>query len=427
MATSQFNWTGTPTVGHSSIENDLVIDSAPLDEPLYWASQYYFQTPSGQSPSGVAYMGLQTTGSRVDGSNGKTALFSVFGAAIQATTGACSVEPGGGFDGYQGLGGTSCRVPYSWSAGTSYRFKIVRGATERENTWWIGTVNGQEIGRIKVASSWGGIKNVSMMWTEYFGNQPAECKGYPYARARFSNPIADGRMISVQPGSSTKCSNAKVTITSNGITQEVGIPPLPAPPGPKDCKADGTCPRCTIDVTKSGATWTAKWSSANLGTAKNSWDATLTNRATSNVTNNVGINGTRTVSPLAGVDNVYVINIYDGWTMTNVSCVATAKPAASTPPPPPPPPPPAAYCNISVAKNSSGTWIGTWRTYNLGAALYGWDATLTNSATGNTTNNVGINSTRTLSPRKGYSNTYTLKIYDGWAVTSTQCSTTIKG
>ena len=431
LTTSQFNWSGTPVAGHSSIENDLVIDSAPLNEPLYWASQYYFQTPSGQSPSGVAYMGLQTTGSRVDGSNGKTAVFSVFGAAIQATAGACSVEQGTNFDGYQGLSGTSCRVPYDWSAGTSYRFKIVRGATEGQNTWWIGTVNGREIGSIKVASSWGGMKGVSLMWTEYFGNQPAECKGYPYARARFSNPIADGRMINAQPGSSLKCSNAKVAITPSGITQEVGIPPLPPPPNVKDCKSDGTCPRCSIAVTgNSRGTWTATWSSSNLGTAKYGWGATLKNSATGTAaTTGLPVNGSRVVSPLAGVYNTYTLNIYDGWAISNVSCTITVRPGgATTPPPPAPPPPPAAaYCKISVAKNSSGTWIGSWSTYNLGAAQYGWDATLTNSATGNTTNNVGINSTRTLAPRVGYNNTYTLRIYDGWAVTSTQCSTTIKG
>lgn len=89
-------------------------------------------------------------------------------------------------------------------------------------------------------------------------------------------------------------------------------------------------------------------------------------------------------------------------------------------------PPKVPSCSIQVAKSGS-TWTAKWSTINLGTAKYGWDATLSNSATGNTTNNVGVNGTRVVSPRVGYNNTYTLKIYDGWAVTSTQCSATVPG
>jgi hypothetical protein len=432
QASTGWSWSASSGAGHGTIEHDLVIDSVAPEVKYFWSHQASFQNaPAG---AGVFYFGLQNNGNRVNGSWGKTAVFSVFGAGIEGTPGSCMVQQSGFDEGYYQGPGTSCRVPYDWSGNTSYRLKVTRGTTVGANTWWIGIVNGTEIGRFKVPSSWGGIRNSSSMWTEFHGTSTLPgCTDFPYSRVRFSKPIVDGSMVQSSPNNKiVECPNAKVTSTPSGITQEVGIPPLPPPPNVKDCKSDGTCPRCSIAVTgNSRGTWTATWSSSNLGTSKNGWGATLKNSATGAApTTDLPVNGSRTVVPLSGVYNTYTLNIYDGWAISNVSCAATIRPGGdTTPPPPAPPPPPAtAYCNISVTKNSSGTWIGSWRTYNIGAAQYGWGATLQNSGTGAApTTDLPVNGSRTLIPRKGYSNTYTLKIYDGWAATSTQCSTTVKG
>lgn len=113
------------------------------------------------------------------------------------------------------------------------------------------------------------------------------------------------------------------------------------------------------------------------------------------------------------------------WGVAKPVTPPNCKTNGTCPPPPPPPPPATAYCSINVTKSGS-SWVATWASLNLGTAKYGWDATLSNSATGNTTNNVGVNGSRVVVPRVGYNNTYTITIYDGWTATNTKCSATVR-
>lgn len=187
---------------------------------------------------------------------------------------------------------------------------------------------------------------------------------------------------------------------------------------------------CKIDYTKSGATYTLKWSSEGIDTSEADIPVKmhLKNVTTNNPeTVDLPLSGSRTVSPQVRVSNLYTLTLFEGEEAADppLSCSVTIPLGSSTIPTPPPSTTPA--CDIAVTKSGS-VWTARWSSTNLGTPKNGnWDATLTNSATGNTTNNVGVNGSRQVSPRVGYSNTYTLVLYDGWAATGIKCSDTIKG
>jgi hypothetical protein len=149
----------------------------------YWASLWRWNDDSGSSG---AYMGLQTGGHRTDGSEGETAIFSVWDAT--EADGNCG--PFGG----EGIG-VSCTVPFAFVAGRSYRYRLWRlEPGDDEGQWWgawiIDLTTGIEtrIGAILVPGAATGAIGQSN-FAEYFGPYTTK-DAVPRSVATFARPQA---------------------------------------------------------------------------------------------------------------------------------------------------------------------------------------------------------------------------------------------
>lgn len=224
-AYTNWNWPAT-TNGYTSMAHSLKIESNDPTTSYFWSHQYKIKNGDG------GYIGLQSNGRRVDGTRGKTAVFSIFSSGIAGTKGACSVEQAG-FDGYD-TSGTSCRIAYEWKTGVVYQLRVAQTSTDSTGKWWSAwvkdTSNGTEtfIAQIKVPMAWMGLDSWSVMWTEYFGPEKSTCAGIPYSRVRFYTPSV-GAFGSVKPTSKSNylsttsdCKTSKIVTTSDGVIQEMG-------------------------------------------------------------------------------------------------------------------------------------------------------------------------------------------------------------
>lgn len=96
----------------------------------YWAMQWALEPdPAGRDTG--AYMGLQTGGTRPDGSTGEIGIFSMW------TGDAGRPAPGGvcGAFGHEGSG-WSCRIPFTLVEGRWYRYRTWMLETDASGTWW---------------------------------------------------------------------------------------------------------------------------------------------------------------------------------------------------------------------------------------------------------------------------------------------------
>lgn len=222
---SNWFWSYTPAGGYYSLEHNVTINQADPAAKYFWSHQFKFFGGDG------GYMGLQSMGNRVaDGSQGKTAVFSIFSSGIEATPGNCVVEKAG-FDGYQNSG-SSCRIAYDWIQGRTYHLKTIISGSDSTGVWWTGSVTDNTtgvqttIGRIKVPTTWKGIGDVSVMWTEYFGPQVDNCATLPYSKVTFGTPVVNGNKKPAGQtnvlGTTSGCNNSKITNVSGGVVQEAG-------------------------------------------------------------------------------------------------------------------------------------------------------------------------------------------------------------
>ncbi|MDQ6796563.1 MAG: DUF3472 domain-containing protein [Actinomycetota bacterium] len=204
------------------------IDPGPR-ATYFWAHQFGMEGGEG------GYLGLQTRGNRVDGSLGKLAIFSLWDA-----TGAEAPPPrsgsrsgSGGVIPFSGEGtGWSARIPYLWTAGTSYRLRVARDDVTPEGTWWSASVvdvdTGDEshIGRLRGAPGWGGLRPWSVMWTEYYGPPLRQCSDLAPVSAIFGTPVADGSTTPVRTSSHIgegTCDTTRITGLAHGVRQEMGV------------------------------------------------------------------------------------------------------------------------------------------------------------------------------------------------------------
>jgi hypothetical protein len=256
---TNWNWS-PPAEGYNSLEHALTVEAVTTDAPYFWSHQYQFVGGDG------GYIGLQSHGSRVNGTVGKTAVFSIFSAGIEATPGACQVQQAS-FDGGTGAG-SSCRIPYEWVIGHTYQMRTARMGADATGTWWGGWVKDTSTGvetfiaQIKVPLAWKGIGAWSVMWTEYFGAQPSSCDLLPYSRVRFNQPTANGGTVVPTSTSdflstSSTCTNSKITDVTSGVIQEMGNAsyqaPAPTPPPPA---TDTQAPSVSIAQPQAGSTIT---------------------------------------------------------------------------------------------------------------------------------------------------------------------------
>ncbi len=175
---------------------------------------------------------MQTKGNRVDGSLGKLAIFSLWDAT---GAGPSSVR-------FSGEGtGWSARIPYIWSAGRSYRFRLAVDEVTPEGAWWMASVTdvdaGDEshIGRLRAAPGWGGLRPWSVMWTEYYGPPVRRCSDLAAVSAVFGTPTADGSTTPVRASSHIgdgTCDTTRITELDGGVRHEMGLPERePVDPG----------------------------------------------------------------------------------------------------------------------------------------------------------------------------------------------------
>ena len=237
----QSNWIWNPPAdGFTNLESSISIEQVTNGSPYFWANQFNFKGGDG------GYIGLQSGGSRVNGTYGKTAVFSIFSAGIYGTPSNCKVEQAG-FDGYAG-GGTSCRIPFEWQTGRKYSMRVLKTASDSQSTTWTGSIvdttsnTDTFIANIKVPKSWQGMGDWTSAWTEYFGTKPSSCDKIPYSKITFFRPTRTiqttaalgSKDVKTEPAvhinfynyyyQPVDCTNSKITNFNGGTVQEVGNP-----------------------------------------------------------------------------------------------------------------------------------------------------------------------------------------------------------
>lgn len=167
----------------------------------------YWTTPVNYG----GYMGLQTNGTRTDGSTGDTVIFSWWDKSTAtadrsvATQGSC-MRFGGEGD------GVSCRLAYPIVKGRTYRMRLERVL---DNEWAAfitdsATSTETKVGQIRIIDTT--TINQPMNFLEYFGVQQPTCNDVPASAVTFGSPLvtASGTSITASAGSSTSgaCSGA---------------------------------------------------------------------------------------------------------------------------------------------------------------------------------------------------------------------------
>lgn len=219
---TEWFWPDPPTVGgrrgYTSFRHTLVpeIDPGP-GATYFWAHQFRLEGGEG------GYLGLQTKGNRADGSLGKMAIFSLWDA-----TGA----EGSGVVPFSGEGeGWSARIPYPWSAGTTYALVVEAAEVTPEGAWWSASVTDldggeeREIGRLRAPPGWHALGPWSVMWTEYYGPPLRACDDLAPVRAAFGEPVADGEISPTRTHSHVgdgTCDTTRITPFDGGVRHEMG-------------------------------------------------------------------------------------------------------------------------------------------------------------------------------------------------------------
>jgi Domain of unknown function (DUF3472) len=233
MAYGNYNWTNAvPTFngvsGYKSSEISLKITQAPVSGSSYfWSSQFFLFEGDG------GYIGLQDNGNINGKVVGKMAIFS-FWNTLSASPGSegtiCQTFGGEGV-------GYSCRVPYNWEDGNTYRLRVYSNNIS-SNIWFgaiVDTKTGIEtiLGSITTPSTWKLLTPANAIFTEYFTNLE-NCAAVPIATAEFLSPSlkgVDDKLYEPSRVTSTYgnaiCNNAKATVEGNKIIMVTGENTVP--------------------------------------------------------------------------------------------------------------------------------------------------------------------------------------------------------
>jgi hypothetical protein len=198
-------------------------ETDPTPDGYFWSHQVAII--GGEA----AYAGLQTLGSEP---TGKIAIFSVWNAV--GAEGPVYAAPFGG----EGEG-WSVRIPFPWSIGTRYAFRIAHVRDDNrdsdDNGTWEARVDGVEIGRIFVPRHWRGLAGTSVMWTERYTGSLQRCADIRHAMATFGTPFgtpsgtpaADSRAVHPTAhrnhlGEPPGCPGSSVVDVDGGVRHEMG-------------------------------------------------------------------------------------------------------------------------------------------------------------------------------------------------------------
>jgi hypothetical protein len=194
------DWMGLDDVnGYEDITVDITIEiwegSKKTNDGYYYANYATFTNGAG------VYGGLQTNGFDGEKFIGKMALFSVW------NTYSGIAEPGGTGVKFGGEGtGYSVRIPFNWSVGTTYRFKmyIDRDASSGQRTWAasltdLSSGKTTRIGRIHVPASFGKIRR-PITFHERDRGDTTSCNRITASRVRFAQMTANRGSVKAQSG-----------------------------------------------------------------------------------------------------------------------------------------------------------------------------------------------------------------------------------
>ena len=183
----------------------------------YWSLNWAW-TNTSQSNGG--YMGLQTNGSRFDGSAGDTAIFSLWNA---------NGYRGSNCGSFSGEGsGLSCRLPYTiYGDGNSYRLRVWRLEADAQGQWWGAWIQDARrgdvhIGDLRVPAT-ANLIAYANDFSEYFGPKVG-CDQVPLSVVNWTYPTADAGADSTSFAQSLKasCTGGGATLTTiNGGTPVV--------------------------------------------------------------------------------------------------------------------------------------------------------------------------------------------------------------
>jgi hypothetical protein len=206
---TDWHWPAAPN-GYSSFDWQLTPHTDPSPDGYFWSHQFWLV--GGEA----GYVGLQTRGSEP---TGKIAIFSIWDA-VNAHGPAFVARFDGEGEGF------SVRIPWAWEVHRTYNLRVTATAAHR----WTAYVDDRLIGHIDVPSQWGGLRDVSIMWTERYAGAQSSCGDIAYAVARFGVPTADGG--SVVPNDHRNylsahvgCPGSLVTDVAGGVEHVVGGPP----------------------------------------------------------------------------------------------------------------------------------------------------------------------------------------------------------
>jgi len=207
------DWRWPPTLqGYARFDWTIVPETDPTPDGYFWSHQFGLVGGEG------GYVGLQTMGADPQG---KIAIFSIWEA--ESSSGPSVFGPFSG----EGCGQTA-RIPFPWRPGSAYRLSV---ATTGDGAWAAhaaGDASGEEqlIGRIRVPLAWGGLRDLSIMWTERYAGPMRSCSDLRLSSARFLTPAAnDGiRPLDHQNhlGNPPGCPGSEIVDLADGVRQVMG-------------------------------------------------------------------------------------------------------------------------------------------------------------------------------------------------------------
>ncbi|HMC51202.1 MAG TPA: hypothetical protein VKI64_00465 [Acidimicrobiales bacterium] len=177
---TQWQWPSAPD-GYRGFQWELSPGTDPSPDGYFWSHQFWIE--GGEA----GYAGLQTEGSEP---TGKIAIFSVWGA-VRAQGPSYAAAFGGEGSGF------SVRIPYEWRVGSTYRLSIAAAGAARwsARVTELGGDLDRPVGEIEVPSGWGGLRDVSVMWTERYSGPLSSCADIRRAETVFSVPVAEGGSV----------------------------------------------------------------------------------------------------------------------------------------------------------------------------------------------------------------------------------------
>jgi hypothetical protein len=182
--TTYTDW--TPTVsGPTSLDQRIQIVTDPgAKADRFFSTTFYFANVKDGG-----YMGLQTDANRPGMARGKIAIFSIWNSTSAVKGDATSFcLPFGG----EGIG-QSCRLPYEWVAGRTYRMHVGMvsanqwRASVRDETSAIETI----IGTIQTPAGAGALTGGVGNFVEYYGPSFPGCAALAKSVVAFQAPIHD--------------------------------------------------------------------------------------------------------------------------------------------------------------------------------------------------------------------------------------------